>query len=64
MGRTILQVAKLFPDRHALPIYLQYWPTGHTYLDQRMDDKNVRKKMRIILARDATNNCCLHAASG
>jgi hypothetical protein len=31
------------------------WPKGHSYLDQRMPDKPHRRKLRINLARAATN---------
>jgi hypothetical protein len=58
-GVTLAQVIKakgrLVDDSKCPPPPdLEAWPTGHTYLDQRIDDKNIRKKMRLLLARDAT----------
>ncbi len=44
------------------PPGLQRWPTGHTYLDQRITDKAIRSAMRLKLARDATKNRRLHPA--
>jgi hypothetical protein len=39
-----------------------HWPTGHTYLDQRIADKGVRSQMRGNLARKAAANGCQYAA--
>ncbi|HTX55298.1 MAG TPA: hypothetical protein VMD08_17980 [Candidatus Baltobacteraceae bacterium] len=68
-GVTLEQVAKakgrLVDDSQCPPPPgLASWPTGHTYLDQRINDRGIRSKMRLTLARDATNNGCQHAASG
>lgn len=44
------------------PEHLGHWPTGHTYLDQRLADKGVRSQMRSNIARKAAANGCQHAA--
>lgn len=59
-GVTLAQVLKangrLVDDSDCPPPPGQdRWPTGHIYLDQRVD-KPTRKKMRLTLVRDATNN--------
>ena len=66
-GVTLAQVLKakgrLVDDSECpVPAPLERWPTGHCYLDQRIDDRAVRNKLRLTLAADATRNGCQHPA--
>lgn len=66
-GVTLAQVVnakgRLVDDSQCPPpARLGHWPTGHTYLDQRINDRGIRSKMRLNLAGDATRNGCLYPA--
>jgi hypothetical protein len=68
-GVTLAQVHKangrLVDDSECpVPAPLERWPTGHCYLDQRIDDKAVRNKLRLTIAAAATRNGCQYAAPG
>ncbi|WP_156748674.1 hypothetical protein [Mycobacterium sp. E3198] len=66
-GVTLAQVLKakgrLVDDSECpVPAPLTRWPTGHCYLDQRIDDRTTRNKLRLTLAADATRNVCQYPA--
>lgn len=66
-GVTLAQVlnakGRLVDDSKCpVPSHLPSWPKGHSYLDQRINDRSIRKRLRDVLARDATKNGCQYPA--
>jgi hypothetical protein len=60
-GVTVAQVEKarsrVVDDSNCpVPQGLTRWPTGHAYIDQRLEDKLARKRLRDLLAGYATRN--------